>query len=410
MKKWRIVVGLLLNLLTIAAIGYGLSNQWLGYFGNGPKVDLLVMAHYYTNLANALLAVIMLICIIGDIAMLCGAKPSKFLAGLKLFGISGTTLTLAVVAGYLAPTTGEWQFLLFGLEFDIALHLVVPVLGILSYLVENKKALHWYACFLGVITPAIYGGFMIPAIHFNLTLVTPYEFLVWNGEQWWISVAWYAGMLLGSALLCLVLNLFRNIGNKPEPNGQLVRLFPCEEGNAEETKPEQGCTEECCSCVPGKGEEGECPEDDGVQALGEAETPKDLEAPEEETVEEQEKPAVEEDACPAVEEAPEEEPAPEVEPEPEPKPEPKPAPAPIPSPAPRSAPLAARPTPAKSDAPSRAYYITKQASTGKWQVRLGNSDRALRVFETQAEALAFTKGIVESRGGTYRVHSVKGNR
>ena len=75
-----------------------------------------------------------------------------------------------------------------------------------------------------------------------------------------------------------------------------------------------------------------------------------------------------------------------------------------------SAPLAARPTPAKSDAPSRAYYITKQASTGKWQVRLGNSDRALRVFETQAEALAFTKGIVESRGGTYRVHSVKGNR
>jgi hypothetical protein len=55
----------------------------------------------------------------------------------------------------------------------------------------------------------------------------------------------------------------------------------------------------------------------------------------------------------------------------------------------------------------RAYHITKQPS-GKWQVKLANGEKVIRLFDTQAEAIAFTKGLVESRGGSYRIHSVKG--
>ena len=56
---------------------------------------------------------------------------------------------------------------------------------------------------------------------------------------------------------------------------------------------------------------------------------------------------------------------------------------------------------------ARTYHITRQPS-GNWQVKLAGGSKAIRVFPTQAEAIAFTKGLVESRGGSYRIHSLKG--
>ncbi len=57
---------------------------------------------------------------------------------------------------------------------------------------------------------------------------------------------------------------------------------------------------------------------------------------------------------------------------------------------------------------TRTYHITKQQSTGMWQVKLAGGQRAIKVFRTQKEAIEYAKGLVATQGGSIRVHSVNG--
>ncbi len=113
-------------------------------------------------------------------------------------------------------------------------------------------------------------------------------------------------------------------------------------------------------------------------------------------------------AAPAEEAKPEEEPAPAPE---------KPAPA-AKKPAQRKVLVVKKNQPAAAPAPkaakaatfnggARVYHISKHSS-GQWQIKLATSDKVIKVLPTQAEAIAYAKGLVESRGGSVRVHSVKG--
>lgn len=56
----------------------------------------------------------------------------------------------------------------------------------------------------------------------------------------------------------------------------------------------------------------------------------------------------------------------------------------------------------------RVYHVSKQADSGKWQVKLATGVKAIRLFDTQDEAIAYAKGLVKTMGGSIRVHSVKG--
>lgn len=114
-------------------------------------------------------------------------------------------------------------------------------------------------------------------------------------------------------------------------------------------------------------------------------------------------------AAPAEEAKPEEKPAP--------APEKKPAPA-VKKPAQRKVLVVKKNQPAAAPAPkaakaatfnggARVYHISKHPS-GQWQIKLATSDKVIKVLPTQAEAIAYAKGLVESRGGSVRVHSVKG--
>ena len=114
-------------------------------------------------------------------------------------------------------------------------------------------------------------------------------------------------------------------------------------------------------------------------------------------------------AAPVEEEKPAEEPAP--------APEKKPAPA-AKKPAQRKvlvvkknqaapAPAAKPAKPATFNGGARVYHISKHTS-GQWQIKLATSDKVIKILPTQAEAIAYAKGLVESRGGSVRVHSVKG--
>lgn len=107
---------------------------------------------------------------------------------------------------------------------------------------------------------------------------------------------------------------------------------------------------------------------------------------------------------PAAEEAPAAEPVPEAEAAEEAAPAEEAPVEEVPAKAEEEKPAEAK----QPDAPRRrVYHITRQVG-GTWQVKLAGGVKAIRVFQTQAEAIAFTKGLVESRGGSYRIHSVKG--
>lgn len=64
-----------------------------------------------------------------------------------------------------------------------------------------------------------------------------------------------------------------------------------------------------------------------------------------------------------------------------------------------------KPTPRK-DAP-RSYHIS-QHPNGGWQVKGAGSEKALKRFPTQAEAIKYARDLEKSSGVSFRVHSMKG--
>ncbi len=55
----------------------------------------------------------------------------------------------------------------------------------------------------------------------------------------------------------------------------------------------------------------------------------------------------------------------------------------------------------------RVYHISKQPS-GKWQVKLATGERAIKLFDTQQQAIIYAKSLVKTQGGSIRIHAVSG--
>ena len=56
----------------------------------------------------------------------------------------------------------------------------------------------------------------------------------------------------------------------------------------------------------------------------------------------------------------------------------------------------------------RIYHISKRREDDKWQVKFANGQKAIKLFNTQAEAIVFAKKLAKSQDGSIRVHSLKG--
>lgn len=106
------------------------------------------------------------------------------------------------------------------------------------------------------------------------------------------------------------------------------------------------------------------------------------------------------EAAPVVEEAPVEEEKPEEQPVEESSEEEKPAPAK------KAAPK--KPAGEKKDAPAyRTYHLVKR-DDGKWEVKFAGGQKAIKLFNTQKEAVEYAKVLAENQGGTYLIHNSKG--
>ena len=56
---------------------------------------------------------------------------------------------------------------------------------------------------------------------------------------------------------------------------------------------------------------------------------------------------------------------------------------------------------------SRIYHISRREDK-MWQVKFANGKRAIKLFNTQAEAIVFAKKLAKSQLGSIRVHSLQG--
>ena len=347
MKKGRAVIGLILNLLIVAGVGFAVSNVYFGFW-NFPGIQYRAF-EYFTVDSNVFLAIAALFMIFVDIAALRGKKVCRFVQVLKLIGVVGTLVTAIITVAYLLPQNVATVEYLYGLEANLWLHAVVPALGLISFIIENQPRMKpWLYAFFGLILPVAYGGVVVTLVKFGY-MADPYGFLTIKPEAIWENILWAAGTVVGSYLLGVIVLLFHNIGaakrqpvevkeEAPVAQEEIAALPPVNEAKPEETKPEEVKPEE-----------------------------KPAEAEEEAVV----------------------------------KPEPKPEPVTV------LAPRTAYAHKIKKPSKARTYHVTKQPS-GKWQVKLAGSNKAIKTFDTQREAIAFAKGLVESRGGSYRIHSVKG--
>ena len=55
--------------------------------------------------------------------------------------------------------------------------------------------------------------------------------------------------------------------------------------------------------------------------------------------------------------------------------------------------------PAKKSA-ARNYHVSTRKEDGKWQVKFAGGEKAIKLFDTQVEAIAYAKKLAENRGGS----------
>lgn len=57
----------------------------------------------------------------------------------------------------------------------------------------------------------------------------------------------------------------------------------------------------------------------------------------------------------------------------------------------------------------RVYHISRSSKQeGMWQVKLASGEKAVKLFKTQKEAIDYAKSLVNTNGGSIRIHSMKG--
>ncbi len=66
-----------------------------------------------------------------------------------------------------------------------------------------------------------------------------------------------------------------------------------------------------------------------------------------------------------------------------------------------------KPEPPKKEA-TRTYHVVKRAEDGKWEVKFAGGQKAIKLFDTQKEALEYSKVMAKNQGGSMLVHNSKG--
>lgn len=133
-------------------------------------------------------------------------------------------------------------------------------------------------------------------------------------------------------------------------------------------------------------------------------TPVKDDAKESKSAEPEEKPAEEKESKPA--EKPAEKPAPKAESKPAAKPaakaESKPA-------AKQESKTEAKADDNKAKPANKVYHIAKRKDDGMWQIKAAGGGKAIKLFKTQKEAIAYCKTLAENQDASIMIHKEDGS-
>ena len=77
-------------------------------------------------------------------------------------------------------------------------------------------------------------------------------------------------------------------------------------------------------------------------------------------------------------------------------------------PAPAKAAPAKKAPAKKEDVGFRTYHLVKR-SDGKWEVKFAGGQKAIKLFDTQKEALDYSKKMAANQDGSVLIHNSKGS-
>ena len=84
------------------------------------------------------------------------------------------------------------------------------------------------------------------------------------------------------------------------------------------------------------------------------------------------------------------------------------APAKAPAKPAKAAPAKKEEKPAAKEISNKTYHISKRKEDGKWQVKFASGQKAIKLFDTQAEAIDYAKKLADNQEGSISIHKVDG--
>lgn len=159
----------------------------------------LKLFRYFTVLSNVLCALSALLMMI---AQLRGQISSGVML-LKYIGTASVAVTMLTVLLFLGPSMGGYAQLLAGR--DLYMHLVGPLLAIVSFCFLEKRGLTFPAVLMGLIPVALYGAVYLFKVVFAPQNKRWEDFYGFNrGGKWPLA---FAAMVAGTAVVCVILYL-----------------------------------------------------------------------------------------------------------------------------------------------------------------------------------------------------------
>lgn len=160
---------------------------------------------FFTCQSNVLCAAV---CLLTAVSGIFGSLP-EWVWLLKYIGTAAVTVTMMTVFLFLAPGVGKgWAKKLIGTPRDFIMHLLNPVIALVSFLVFEKRGMTFPQAMLGVLPVVLYGILYIRRTQFGPQENRWEDFYGFNrGGKLWLSMIC---MLTGTVLICLGMMALQN--------------------------------------------------------------------------------------------------------------------------------------------------------------------------------------------------------
>lgn len=402
MRKNFHIMSIIANLLMLGMVSFAFC-CW--FFKLTPFQEALQMPSglaIFTDLSAVAalpFAVAAVLTVVFDFVCLFSAskRVPGFVRIIKLVSVSSLLVGLVISYAYVLPVSSKGDLLVvFGLNDSLWLRTVLPIASTISFLVlEWDPKTHPLHSLWSLLPGSAYIIATFVAGK-NETVEISYKIFDPAQHEWFICVLYAAIVLLAIVLFAFVLSLARNgigrafalrVAKSPAAEAGISEqeLFSHEdlaylnahkeEENASpvvgEEKPLEGVKDEQ---APKASEEAKTPKEKkpAAKAKVEKKTPRKKEPEGEIVIEEADEDSAEAEEAQELQEIEQE-----------------------------------AKTGRYMNKP-RVYHVSKQKNGKKWQVKLATGKKAIKLLNTQKEALQYAKELVKTQGGSIRLHSLKG--